>query len=147
MNKINIKQTFVKEVMLFFSFHPEQETEWTESFNQQFIDQHDGDEGNRTENKIFQHQSGTPIYEKKSENDNHTLVKDIERQYGDVGILQQSVPESEMPAPDAQDSKHPNPGIESPEKGRPEIVETSEGRVAPRTPEIKSHKSCYRGQC
>ena len=65
--------------MLFFSFHPEQETEWTESFNQQFIDQHDGDEGNRTENKIFQHQSGTPIYEKKSENDDHTLVKDIER--------------------------------------------------------------------
>jgi hypothetical protein len=38
---------------LFPLFHPEQEAEGTESFNEELIDQHDGDEGNRAENKIL----------------------------------------------------------------------------------------------
>jgi hypothetical protein len=127
-------------------FHPEQETEKAQSFYTKFIDQHDGNKGYGAENKILHENNGVPVNEKISPYHDDTLVKDIKRQNGCVGIFQQPVSVSEMPAPDSQDGKNPNPGIESPEKRHPKIIEAHEGRRKSRSSEPIPDQSRNRSQ-
>ena len=131
---------------LFLPFHPEQETEKDESFNQPFIYHHDGDERGGAENEIFRQNCRIPAEKEKSETDDDSLVKDIEGQNRLVGIFRQPIPEVEMPASDPQNRQNPHPGIEGPKEREPKIVETAEGGVDAGAPDIKSHNGRYRGQ-
>ena len=78
---------------LFLLFHPEQETGKDESFNQPFIDHHDGDERGDAENEIFRQNCRIPAENEKSEYDDDSLVKDIEGENRLVGIFRHPIPE------------------------------------------------------
>lgn len=126
--------------------HPEKESEESEPFDAELISQHDDDEGKRAENEILHDNNDIPVKKEKPHRDNDTLVKDIKGQNGLTGIIQKSIPVVEISAPYAQDGKHPDPGIECPEKANPKIIETPEGRIKPRFSDPKSQEGGYRCQ-